>query len=66
MIESGQRLLNDNDNINDYIWEDFPCNEWERTRIQFKSEHFHQWPHAGEISEPEENIAPSTAPLVDI
>ena len=83
-MESGQKLLKlqesrpedleNNEGIDtgfvwDQIWDDFPCSEWERTRIRFKSEHFHQWPHAGEMSDEtskaKESI-PNTEPLVDI
>ena len=79
-MESGKKLLKlqesrpedleNNEGIKtDFVWDDFPCSEWERTRIRFKSEHFHQWPHAGEItnetSKAEESI-PNTEPLVDI
>ena len=79
-MESGQKLLNlqenrpedleNNEGIKtDFVWDDFPCSEWERTRIRFKSEHFHQWPHAGEMSDEtskaKESI-PNTEPLVDI
>ena len=79
-MESGQKLLKLQENrpedlVNnagietDFVWDDFPCSEWERTRIRFKSEHFHQWPHAGEMSDEtskaKESI-PNTEPLVDI
>ena len=79
-MESGQKLLKlqenrpedleNNEGVDtDFVWDDFPCSEWERTRIRFKSEHFHQWPHAGEISDKtsiaEESI-PNTEPLVEI
>ena len=79
-MESGQKLLNlqesrledleNNEGIDtERVWDDFPCSDWERTRIRFKSEHFHQWPHAGEMSDEtskaKESI-PNTEPLVDI
>ena len=79
-MESGQKLLKlqesrpedleNNEGVDtDFVWDDFPCSEWERTRIRFKSEHFHQWPHAGEISDETskaEKSIPNTEPLVDI
>ena len=79
-MESGQKLLKlqenrpedleNNEGIEtDFVWDDFPCSEWERTRIRFKSEHFHQWPHAGEMSDETskaEEFIPNTEPLVDI
>ena len=80
LVESGQKLLNlqenrpedleNNEGIKtDFVWDDFPCSEWERTRIRFKSEHFHQWPHAGEMSDKTskaEDSIPNNEPLVDI
>jgi len=72
LIESGSKLLNlETSNTEneyretDFVWDDFPCNEWERTQLRFKSEHFHQWPHAGEIVEEDEKSG-LDEPLVDI
>jgi len=72
LIESAGKLINlessnteDEYRDTDFVWDDFPCSEWERTRLRFKSEHFHQWPHAGEIDEDNENSTTDT-PLVDI
>ena len=79
-MESGKKLLylqenrpedleNNEGIVTDMVWDDFPCSEWERTRIRFKAEHFHQWPHAGEMADntsKAEDSIPNNEPLVDI
>ena len=69
LIDSGKKLLNTSEtDTDDYsMWKDFPCEEWERSRVRLTADHFHQLPHAGQVtteeSDPEQE---SKALLVDI
>ena len=68
LIESGKKLLQ-SENMDEYsMWKDFACEEWERSRCRLNSAHFHQLPHAGEMT-PDEDSSDSDetkALLVDI
>ena len=65
LIDSGKKLLNSPDDYS--TWKDFACEEWERSRVRCKSEHFHQLPHVGQMTPDDSSDSEETkALLVDI
>lgn len=68
IILSGNRLLKGSLDVDD-AWEDFPCEEWERSRVRVNGDHFHQLPHAGSVAEDdesEEERLVAKKPLIDL
>ena len=49
------------------MWIDFPCEEWERSRVRLNTDHFHQLPHAGQVTPEESDLEQeSKVLLVDL
>ena len=52
LITTARAMLTSSNQADDEtVWGEFPCDEWPKTQTHLKSEHFHQWPHVGELQE---------------